>query len=226
MFFPSRIDTPHSRIIGHAVYGQHVGRRPGVDCMCVRITAKIVEARNHRFLKALVDDVLAPEIAHPVLYPFKIRDRYSSSIGQNVRDDEDSLLMQHLIRSGGGWTIRTLSKNLTLDLVRVLRSNLIFCSRRNQDVALQLQEFAVCDPFDALIALERASSIKVFKSSGNINTVRVVYTTVHVGERDHLVTRLMKQAGCDAANIARPLNYDPCCFGGHSKPFYCFVDYK
>jgi len=30
MSFPSRVYTPHARVVGHPVYGQHVGRGPGV----------------------------------------------------------------------------------------------------------------------------------------------------------------------------------------------------
>jgi hypothetical protein len=31
MFFRSRIDTSHARVIGHTVYGQHVRRGPCID---------------------------------------------------------------------------------------------------------------------------------------------------------------------------------------------------
>jgi hypothetical protein len=39
VFFPSRIDTAHPRIIGHAVYCQHVGCRSGIYGMGICVAA-------------------------------------------------------------------------------------------------------------------------------------------------------------------------------------------
>lgn len=47
MFFRSRIDATHTRIIGHSVYGQHVGRGPGVHRMSVCVTTQIIETGHH-----------------------------------------------------------------------------------------------------------------------------------------------------------------------------------
>src|SRR5262249_49628742 len=77
MFFRSRIDASHARIIGHAVYRQHVRCGACIDRMCIRITAKIVEAGYHLVLESFIDYVLAPEIAHAVLNPLKVRHRNS-----------------------------------------------------------------------------------------------------------------------------------------------------
>ena len=50
MFFRSRVDTSHARIIGHAVYRQHVRRGPCVDAVSVGKTTQIVEAGDHLVL--------------------------------------------------------------------------------------------------------------------------------------------------------------------------------
>ena len=50
MFFRSRIDTAHPRIIGHTVYREHVCRGPCIDRMSIGITAQIVEAGDHLVL--------------------------------------------------------------------------------------------------------------------------------------------------------------------------------
>ena len=72
MSFRSRVDASHARIVGHSVYSQHVCRRPRVNRVQVGITAEIIEAGYHRVLESLVDNVLAPEVSHSVLHPFKI----------------------------------------------------------------------------------------------------------------------------------------------------------
>src|ERR1044071_6100752 len=50
MFFRSRVDASHARVIGHTVYRQHVRRGPGIDVVCIGETTQIVEARDHLLL--------------------------------------------------------------------------------------------------------------------------------------------------------------------------------
>ena len=50
MFFRSRVDASHARIIGHTVYRQHVRRGPRIDPVSLGITTQIVEARDHLVL--------------------------------------------------------------------------------------------------------------------------------------------------------------------------------
>src|SRR5215510_4041887 len=72
MFFRSRVDASHARVIGHTVYRQHVRRGPRIDLVSFGITTQIVEARDHLVLQSFVDDILPPEIPHPVLDPLEI----------------------------------------------------------------------------------------------------------------------------------------------------------
>src|SRR6185436_11615935 len=124
MSFPSRISRiypSHARVVGHPVYSQHVGRGASVNRMRIGITAKIIKAGNHCFLKSLIDYVFPPKVSHPVLNPFKVRDSDASGVRENVRDHEDPLLMQYLIRRSRGGPIRSFREDLTFDLVGVLR---------------------------------------------------------------------------------------------------------
>ena len=117
MFFPSRIEAPHARIVGYPIYGQHVGRGPGIYRVGIGVPAQIIETGNHRVLKPLVYHVFAPEIAHPVLNPLKIGNGHPSRIRQNIRDNEDSFVMKNLVRrrgrvvvgtrTGNGWLVVT-----------------------------------------------------------------------------------------------------------------------
>jgi hypothetical protein len=72
MFFPSRIDASHARVIGHTVYRQHVRRGPGVDMVRIGITTQIIEARDHFVLEPFVHDILTPEVTHAILDPLEI----------------------------------------------------------------------------------------------------------------------------------------------------------
>src|SRR6185503_8868756 len=72
MFFRSRVDASHTRVIGHTAYRQHVPRGPRVDVVRIGITTQIVEAGDHLVLQSFVDHILSPEIPHTVLDPLEI----------------------------------------------------------------------------------------------------------------------------------------------------------
>ena len=50
VFFPSRIDAAHPRIIGHAVNRQHVSSRPCINRMGIGVPAKVIKTRDHRIV--------------------------------------------------------------------------------------------------------------------------------------------------------------------------------
>ena len=81
MSFPSRVNTSHTRVVGYPVYRQHVGRGPGVDVVRVGIPTEVIEAGYHLVLQPLVDYILPPEIAHPILHPFEILDGHPAGVG-------------------------------------------------------------------------------------------------------------------------------------------------
>src|SRR5688572_15747089 len=109
--------------------------------MGIRITTKIIEARNHRVAQPLVDNIFAPEIAHAVLHPLKIRNGYSSGVSQDVRDHKDTLPIKYLISAGRRGSVCPFGEDLTFQTFSVLRSNLVFSSRRDQHVTVQFQKF-------------------------------------------------------------------------------------
>jgi hypothetical protein len=47
MSFPSRIYASHACVVGHSIYREHVGRRPGVYRMRIRVPADVIEACHH-----------------------------------------------------------------------------------------------------------------------------------------------------------------------------------
>ena len=138
MFFRSRVDATHARIIGHTVYRQHVCCGPCVHGVSVCITTQIVETRDHFVLQSLVNYVLSPEVAHTVLNPLKIRNRHTAGVGQNVGNYKDALLMEDFVSRRGRRTIGPFGEHLALEPIGVLGRYLIFGSRRNQHVAFQV----------------------------------------------------------------------------------------
>ena len=121
--------------------------------MGVRITAKIIEARDHLVLEPFVDNVLAPEVPHPILDPLKIRNRHAASISQNVRNHKDAFLVKNLVRRGCSRSFAPSASTLHL-LVGILRSDLIFSGCRHQNVAIKLQQFLIVDEFHPLVTFE------------------------------------------------------------------------
>src|SRR5438270_13468082 len=61
MFFSSRINAAHSRVIGHAVNRQHVSSRSSVNRMGICVPAKVIETCDHRVVQPLVYHIFAPE---------------------------------------------------------------------------------------------------------------------------------------------------------------------
>ena len=134
----SRVDAPHAGVIRHSIDGQHVGRGPRVDVVCSRITTQIIETCDHSILQPLVDDIFAPEVAHPVLNPFKIRNCDTTGVRQDVGYNENTILMQHFICSGGGWPIGPFSEHFALDSMSILRGDLILSGRRDKHITFKL----------------------------------------------------------------------------------------
>ncbi len=122
--------------------------------MRVGKTTQIVEARNHLVLQPLVDHILAPEIAHAILDPLKIRDRYTTCVCQNVGYDKNPLAVQNFVRGSRSWSIRAFSKNLALDFVRVLRSDLVLSRSRDQHITFEFEQLLVAHMLDSLIPLQ------------------------------------------------------------------------
>src|SRR5882724_12155264 len=116
--------------------------------------------------------------------------------------------MQYLIRSGSRRSIRSFGENLTLNPIRVLGSNLVLGSRRNQHIAFQLQEFTVCYTLHSGIILEGAGGLQMLEGGGYVNALRIIDATMDIGNRHNLITGFVKQLRSDSANVPRSLHHD------------------
>ena len=55
-----------------------------------------------------------------VLEPFEVGDGDTASIAEDIRPDHNTILLEDSLSISGGWAIGSLSKDLALDLVRVV----------------------------------------------------------------------------------------------------------
>src|SRR5207244_11494117 len=63
LFFPSRVNPSHPRIVGNAVDCQHVGGRPRIDGMSIGIATEVIEACHQHVMRLFIQHVVPPEIA-------------------------------------------------------------------------------------------------------------------------------------------------------------------
>src|SRR5579885_348965 len=89
---PLGVDPPQLDRVDHPVQGHHVGRDAVVHVVGFGVVDHSIEGFDHNLLQPLVDRVLIPEEALAVLHPLEIGDRDAAGIGQNIGNDEDTLL--------------------------------------------------------------------------------------------------------------------------------------
>src|SRR5580765_7456083 len=68
-----------------------------VDAVLLGHGHDLVERLDHDPLESLVDGVLIPEVAAAVLHPFEVADRDAARVRQDIRDEEDPLLLENLV---------------------------------------------------------------------------------------------------------------------------------
>src|ERR1043166_120854 len=226
MFFRSRIDASHGCVIGHAVYRSHVRRGPGIDRVLVGISAQIIEARDHLVFESFVHYILRPEIPHAVLHPLEVRHRHATCVRQNIGHNEDAFFVKYFIRAGRRRSISSLRQHLALQLVRVVRSDLVLRGRRYQHITRKLQQFLVIHKLDVLVSLKRPSGREILQRLRDIDSFWIVDTAVNVRYRYNLITRLVNQSRADTTNISRALHDNACLGGGHLEPLDRLVDNK
>ena len=77
-----------------------------------------VEAFDHDFLQALVDQLLVPEEALAVLHPLEVGDGDAAGVGQDIGDHEDFLLGENLVGERRGGTVGAFAEDLAAHAVR------------------------------------------------------------------------------------------------------------
>ena len=154
-----------------------------------------------------------------VLHPFEIADGDAAGVGENVRDDENSLAINNRIGRGGGGTIGAFAENAGLHAICVLCGDLILNGGGHHNVAWLEKDFlrghfrAASGKFRQRLALRVAPVNEL----GDVEALFVVEGAVDIGDADDLVTRFMHEHCAHRADIAEALHDDACLLALHAE---------
>ena len=87
--------------------------------------------------------MLSPEKALQILYPFKVADRYTTSICQDIRHNGNTAIIEDHVCLWRGGAVGRLNNQSSLDMRGIMPRQLILQSGRNQDITWQRQQFPV-----------------------------------------------------------------------------------
>src|SRR4029079_9846054 len=146
----------------------------------------VVEAPRHDVVEPFVDGGFGPEIAAAILYPFEIGHRYAAGVGEDVRDDEDALLLEDRVRTGRGRTVRALANDLRAHLPGVTARDDVLERRRGGHVHVERKQISIRERLAPREALERANRANVLDRRFDVDAVRVVITAGAVADRGDL----------------------------------------
>ena len=122
--------------VGYAIDREHVGCDTVVDVMRSSVRDNVVEAFGHDVVEALVDFGFGPEVAHAVLDPLEVAGGDAAGVGEDVRDDEDTLVAEDLVGDGSGGAVGALAEDAATDAFSVLAGDDVFGGCGDEDVAL------------------------------------------------------------------------------------------
>src|SRR5690606_14826533 len=83
----------------HPAYREHVRGSAKIHCMPLRQLFHLGEPLRHALAQAIVHHVFRPEVTAAVLHPLEVRNGYSARICEDVRDNENALVVENGIRS-------------------------------------------------------------------------------------------------------------------------------
>ena len=121
----------------HSIERQHVGGSAVVDRMLGGITGDVVEAIHHDFFEAIIDQLFVPEVALTILDPLEVGYSDAASIGQNVWNDENALVLENGIGAERGGAICAFTQDAGLDTAGIGGGNDVFLGSGQQDIAIE-----------------------------------------------------------------------------------------
>ena len=114
--------------------------------MLFRCLEDIVERLHHYLFEPRVDRRFAPEEVLEVLHPLEVAHGDSAGVAKDVGDEEDALVEKDAVGLGACRPVRSLRDDLRLDPRGIVLTDLVLDRRRNEDVAVELEELRVRDP--------------------------------------------------------------------------------
>src|SRR5580704_9442428 len=127
IIYPSCVKPPELQGGGHSINRNDVSGDPIVHVVSFGIPHHLIKALLEDVLEAFVHLALAPEKALPILNPLEVADRDAARIAENIRDDENPLLLNDRIGLARRRSIGAFAENAAFHPFDIPRGNLIFC---------------------------------------------------------------------------------------------------
>src|SRR6185503_19144342 len=98
----------------HTTDGQNVSASTHVGTVVLGCLVDLVECGLHRLFERFIDLFFSPEERVLILHPLVITHCHAASVGQNIRNQKNSFILEHAIGAGRSWTIGQLGDDLRL----------------------------------------------------------------------------------------------------------------
>jgi len=143
-----------------------------------------------------------------VLQPFEVRDGNTTSVQQDIGEDEDTSLGEDIFSSEGSGSVSSFSQNLALELASVKLVDGLFDGSRDGEIA-RLVESAII-----LIALttgeveEGSLGSSEFEELIGVDTIRVVDGSFNIDNTDQFGTLFSHELTGEVTDVTETLNDD------------------
>src|SRR3972149_6134790 len=162
-----------------------------------------VEGADADALELLVDLLLRPEEVREALDPLEVRHGHAAAVREDVRNHEDALLEQDVVRLGRRRTVRALRADFRLNPRGVFRRDHVLERARAEDVHLELEELLVRDLLLPGEADDGTCLLLVRGALPRIEPLVAVDAALGVRDGDNLAAELVVgQAGIMVARFA------------------------
>src|SRR3989449_7970565 len=168
----------------HPIDRDDVRGDAGVHLVLLRGGRDFVERTHHDALEAPVDGVLAPEVTAAVLYPLEVAHGPAAGVRENVRNDENALLLENLVGRRRRRAIRPFADDLRLDLRGVLTGDDVLGGGGHEHVTLHREQCLLADRLTLGITRELTMLLDPLEHVRDVQPPRVVYRTRFVRHGD------------------------------------------
>src|SRR5579859_4679124 len=213
------IDAANLRSFSNTRNSQHIGSQAHITRILIGLLSDSGKGAIHNHFELADNLINAPEEALKVLHPFEVAYSHAPGIGQNVRNDNNTLLEENFICFRSSGTISSLSNNAGLDAVSVSRRDNSLGSGRNQDVARNFQRILHA----YILGLREVNHAPLFlfvtQHIGRIKAGFVINTPTSITNGNNLTALVMEEARRNRASITVALNAHPRALQRHSHAF-------
>ena len=151
-----------------------------------------------------VDFVLLPEVLLEPLNPLEVRDDDTPGIGEDVREDDDTAILEDVVRCRRRRAVRAFDDDLRPHLVRVVGRDHLLERTRCEHVALEDDQLLVRHRLGSLKAGERAGLVLEGDRGRNVDATGVVDASGRIGDRDHLGALLVARSAKKLPTLPKP----------------------